>query len=262
MLREFRSLINALGRATKAPPQDLLEAIGTLPPVGALPSPSTAWLYLTLMAWRKRQQWGRQLLGKHMPNAIPPCKAFREQDQPFEMVVPGAPEWDVSLECDYHFAQLTNRVTEEFLIVGTTRVDRESIIYVESLDRCVGPTWRSEPLGRLVDLHPDFATIRYAIDDMIAAKALRAVFDDRRPCPPGTHPDGYLLTVRATDHADVVEGFLRHWKNVGARLWLSAQIGDWLLAHELAAASGDAQLIAATRRRADRVLKLRHQTPV
>ena len=150
MLRKFRSLIKALGRATKAPPQDLLEAIGTLPPVGALPSPWTAWLYLTLMAWRKRQQWGRQLLGKHMPNAIPPCKAFREQDQPFEMVVPGAPEWDVSLECDYHFAQLTNRVTEEFLIVGTTRVDsrvnylrRKSLIAVSGLhgDRNLSDDW-------------------------------------------------------------------------------------------------------------------------
>ena len=253
MQHKFRSLIAALSRAAKATPQNVLEAISTLPPVGTLPSPWTTWLYLTLMAWRKRQQWGKDLLRKHLPKAIPPCRKFRKSEQPVELIVPGASEWEVSLECDhrYRFAQLTNRVTEEFLIVGLTEVDRESLIYIENLDRCGGPKSRSEPMGRLSELHSDFGAIQYAINDMIAAKALRAVYDDRSRCPPGMHPDGYLLASRAVVHADVVDGFFRQWKNVGAHLWLSALIGDWLLAHELAVAGGDAQLIAATRQRAD-----------
>jgi len=257
MQRQFRSLIGALGRAAKGQPQNLLEAISKLPPVGMLPSPWTTWLYLGLMAWRKRQAWGKELLRKHLPKAVPPCKALREQEQPVEMVVPGAPEWEVSIECDYNFAQLTNRVTEEFLIVALTRKDIESLIYVESLDRCVGPTSRSEPIVRLLELHPDFGTIRHAIDDLVASNLLRAVYDDRSPCPPGMHPNGHLLRCRATAHAEVVEGFFRRWEETGSRLWLSALIGDWLLAHELAVAGGDSRLIAATKPRADECRTIR-----
>ena len=86
MQHKFRSLIAALSRAAKATPQNVLEAISTLPPVGTLPSPWTTWLYLTLMAWRKRQQWGKDLLRKHLPKAIPPCRKFRKSEQPVELI--------------------------------------------------------------------------------------------------------------------------------------------------------------------------------
>ena len=257
MLRNYRSLIKAFGRAAEAQPQDVLEAISTLPPVGELPSPWTTWLFIALMSWRKRQQWAKDMLREHLPKAIPPCRKFREREQPVEMFVPGCPEWEVSLECDYTFAQLTNRVTEEFLIIDLATVDRESLIYVDHLDSCVGPKSRSESIERLLELHQDFGTIQHAIDDLVAANLLRAVYDDRSPCPPDMHPNGHLLASRAVVHADVVEGFVRQWKNAGARLWLSAVIGDWLAAHELAVVGGDPQLIAVTKERADECRAIR-----
>ena len=257
MQQKFRLLIGALGKAAKGPPQNLLEAISTLSPVGKLPSPWTTWLYLALMAYRKRQQWGKDLLREHLPNAIPPCRKFREREQPVEMIMPGVPEWEVLLECGFEFAQLTNRVTGELLMVGLTTEKIEPIIYVDSLNHYVKPQSRWEPAGRLFEIHPDFVAIWHAIDDLVAANVLYAVEHDRTPFPPGVQPDAHHLGIMAAAHAQAVEGFFQRWEEASCHLWLSALIGDWLLAHELAAADGDSQLTAVTKQRADECRAIR-----
>jgi hypothetical protein len=76
-----------LGSATQAPPQNVPEAISALPPVGTLPSPWTTWLYLTLMAYRRRQQWGKDLLREHLPQTVPSSQELRQRCQPVEAMV-------------------------------------------------------------------------------------------------------------------------------------------------------------------------------
>jgi hypothetical protein len=257
MQRKFRSLIGALSRAAKAPPQNLLEAISALPPVGTLPSPWTTWLFVSLMAYRKRQQWGKDLLRKHLPEAIPPCRKFLEREQPVEMIVPGAPDWELELDCGYELGFLTHRVSGEVVMVNLAKENVEAIVYVHYLNHYVKPQSRWEPAGRLLELHPDFDTIWYAIGDLVQANVLCGVNDDREPCDPGIQPDAHHLGIYATSRATYVDVFFKGWQEPANRLWLAAVAGDWLLGYELALAVGDSQLIAVTKQRADECRKLR-----
>jgi hypothetical protein len=65
------------------------------------------------------------------------------------------------------------------------------------------------------------------------------------------------LTPSVIDNVRAIEEFTEAWEERSNRLWLSALIGDWPAAATAAEESGDPQLIAITRSRADRFRALR-----
>ena len=111
MNRHFSALFGAMVKGCESPAADLPAAMRALPPVGSLPSPWTTWLIIAIFQYRQRQQWAKDLLRTHLPKAIPPRKEIRRRVQPVEFVLPEIPEWQVSLECAYEFAQMVHRVT-------------------------------------------------------------------------------------------------------------------------------------------------------
>lgn len=247
----FSLLFQSLHRASDPIPSGLPTALISLPPVGALPSPWTTWLLITLMEYRERQRWGKELLRKSLRQTVPPSKSLRKREQPVVMRIPDMPEWEVRLECESKFGWLIHQVTGEMISVGLMSQNVEPIIFADALNRYVKPTSRWEPAGRLFELHPDFNSIWYAIDDLVAAKLLEAVHYDLQPYKKGLQPDGHRLTVVASSKAAIFSGFFARWPEAGNQLWLSALIGDWLLADELARANGDPGLVEITASRAE-----------
>lgn len=79
---------------------------------------------------------------------------------------------------------MVHRVTGEVIFAGLTTENIEVIIYVHELNHFAKSQSCWEPIGRLCQLHPSFGTVWYAIDELVDAGFLRAIYDDRKPCPP------------------------------------------------------------------------------
>ena len=99
---------------------------------------------------------GQAAVAKAPAPRHPPCEKFRGCDQPVELIVPGAPEWQVTLECDHDLAFLEHRVTGEVIFVGLMEQNVEVIVYTHRLDCFVksqsvlGAGWPTFPVASLV----------------------------------------------------------------------------------------------------------------
>lgn len=253
-------LFKSMAKAGEEPSPNLKEGLRSLPPVGSLPSPWTSWLLITLMQYRERQRWAKELLRTSLRQTVPPSKSLCRREQPVMMRVPDMPEWEVKLECDSKFGWLIHQVTGEIISVGLASQNVESIIFADALNQYVKPHSRWEPAGRLFELHPDFNSIWYAIDSLVAARLLVGVHYDLHPYKRGLQPDGHHLTISAIIHAEKFSRFCERWEDANNRLWLSALIGDWLLADELARAAGDPGLVEITETRAEKCRQRRVRT--
>lgn len=93
MQAQFQALVRVIKGIPDNPPKNLLEATQRLPLPGALPSPLAAWLLVWLFAHRERQQWAKEFVREHLPEAIPPSRRLYqewEDDPPVELDLPGA----------------------------------------------------------------------------------------------------------------------------------------------------------------------------
>ena len=260
MITHFYALRHAFERSTDPPPQNVLEGVRTLPPVGVLPSLWTVWLWIALLVYRQRQLWARTLVRRHMSGAIPPCRRYCQADQPIEMNLPDAPDWDVYLECHLGWGTLEHRVTSEIVRFSITERRTEPYLSVDYLDGQLWPISRWHPAGRLVELHPTFRSmIWHAIDDLAAVGYLIPISEDRRLWrDPDVQPDGHRLNHQIAErYSPHVLQFYERWQQAENRLWLAALIGDWLLAHELAQQTNDAGLIEFTGAQATECQRLR-----
>lgn len=260
MITQFYPLLHAFKRSAEPPPQNLSEALRTLPPVGVLPLLWTTWLFIGLLVFRTRQIWAESFVRQHLPDAFPPGHIFQTAEPGDEFTLPGAPEWRVALEPAWGFGDLKHIVTEEWVTFDLTGEYIEPIIYLLLLEcRITQPVSPWHPAGWLLELHPSSEDmIRHAIDDLVAVQYLTAINDDGEPFDPDLEPPGYRLNYEIAErYSPHVLQFCERWKDPSQRLWLAALIGDWLLAHELAQQTNDAGLIVLTGERAAECNKLR-----
>lgn len=243
------NLLGAMGQTQGLPPSDLPLALCALPPVGSLPLPGTTWLGCGLFKYRERQKWAREFVRQHIPQAIPPTRELCQRFQPVELPVPGKPGWKVTLECGFKFGHLTNCATGERITIDISKQEREPLMFLRwpSTDEGAGVSW--EPAERLPEMRPLGMDLLYAIDDLRDAGVLRGVDYDRTPDDSG-EPTAYHFSEPAAAADCVILPFCARWEDPQQRLWLAAAVGDWPLAHELATAKGDAELMAVTKPRA------------
>jgi hypothetical protein len=262
MIQQFYALRRAFERCTQPAPTNLSEAIRALPPIEVLPSLWTTWLFISLLVFRERQRWAKVFVHEHLPEAFPPGRLFQTAQGGDEFALPGAPEWRICLECGWGFGDLIHRETREWITFDLTGENTEPIIYVWLFDRHTRPTSRWQPAGRLLELHRSFeAMIGHAIEDLVAVRYLAPINDDGSDADPDMQPDGYRLEHQIADrYAPHIQRFCNRWEQATDRLWLAALIGDWLLAHELAQNTGDAELITVTGQLATQCQRLRDET--
>lgn len=258
-MKRFTVLKKVLREAFVERPSDILAAFRELPEPQHLPSLWTVWLLIVLVLERERQRRWRVFLQEHLPQTIPPIRRLYRLDQPVQLIVPDASEWQVNLECQYGYGLLINRVTGEMHSVPTGNDDRPTgaIMFVESFDHYLKPASTWAPEARLLELHPLYAAVWYAIEDLEDVALIRGIEYSGRPFEPGSVPDGYRLTQRALNWSKVVLRFQERWNNPDWRLWLAGAIGDWLLARELAKKTSNSDLIAFTEERARECRRLR-----
>jgi hypothetical protein len=67
----FDNIFEQMKRTLDGPPKDFLEELQALPSCESLPTPWESCLLFALIEYRQRQDWGRRLLLKHMPQAVP-----------------------------------------------------------------------------------------------------------------------------------------------------------------------------------------------
>ena len=260
MQAQFQALYYTIDNSFDNPPMHLLNAIRRLPPVGALPAPPATWLMLALFEYRQRQQWAKQFVGKHMPEAIPPSKRLFQlwdRDPPVELDLPGTSEWKIALECPYNWGNLIHRTTGEVITFGLTEEDREVILFLDDFRNRIKPASRWEPAGRVLELNSSTGGIWESIGDLVNARILDGIDYDGSLHEPWLDPPGYRLNRHlAAKHAASMLRFCELWKDTDRRLWLAAAIGDWDLAHELAQADGNPNLIPFTGERAEECRQL------
>ena len=253
MQARFQALLHVIENIPDKLPRNLLEALRTLPPVGALPSAPSTWLLLAVFQYRERQRWAKEFVREHVPEAVPPSDRLLrlfELDQPLEMALPGLSEWQVNLECENGWGNLIHRTTQEMVTFGLTRKDREVILFLDHFHDYVKPVSRWEPTGRALELNFPDGGIWQAIEDLVAARILDPIDYDGAPFDPSLGDGVHRLNrYLATRYAVPMLRFCQQWDDADRRLWLASVIGDWPLAHELAQVTNDANLIAFTGQR-------------
>ena len=255
----FVNLFEAMQTAQLNPPADLPAAITKLPAVGELPSPWTTWLFLSIITHHQRQKWGRQLLRRRLPEAIPPSDDLCCADQPVECLLPGVPEWEVALECgDPQCAKLSHKVTGKFIVVDVSPCGNRPILLLSSWNWHKQHDPKTDPAAkRLLELNPfvndsGVEDDWYAIPELMENGLIKGfMYGSPSFCGEGLEPDYFVIKQRALRHEALVLEFLRVWKQPESQIWTSALIGDWLLAHQLATESADKQLIEVTAPRAE-----------
>ena len=255
----FVNLFDAMREAQSSPPADLPAAIAKLPDVGELPSPWTTWLFLSIISHHQRQKWGRQLLRRRLPEAVPPSDDLCCSEQLIECRLPGMPEWDVVVECgDPQHAFLRNRVTKEEIVVDVSARGNRPVLKLEPWNRRRQPDARTDPATRrLLELNPIVNGCGvdedwYAIQELRDNGLIKGFhYGIHSFCPDSMGPDYFVIAKKALRHETLVLEFLRIWKRPESRIWASALIGDWLLAHQFAIESADQQLIEITAPRAE-----------
>jgi hypothetical protein len=117
----FACLEMALHKVDVPPPDALGGRISALPQAGTLPDPGTAWLFVSSMLYRGRQQWAHKQLQQHLPSF------FVDKDAPMPlkegMPIPGMPDWQLDIVFD-HWGAIAHRSTREY-ISGLSRFFRE-----------------------------------------------------------------------------------------------------------------------------------------
>jgi hypothetical protein len=261
---QFRALLHMIENIPDEPPTNLLKAQRGLPPVGTLPLSRATWLLLALFVYRQRQQWAKQFVREHRPEAIPPSARIRrmcDEDPPVEMNLQGAPEWEVTLECGYGYGTMFHRTTKELITFGLTQKDREAILYPRMFRDILKPASRWEPAGRALEVNFSDDEIWRSIDDLVAVRILEPLGDDALLSRHWLVGEDHRLNRHmCAECADSILRFCEQWKDPDHRLWLASVIGDWALAHELAQVKGDAKLVAFTGERAEESRLLETET--
>lgn len=233
------------------PPKNLLAAVEGLPPVAELPSPWDTWLLIAIILHQCRQRWAKRFLKKHLPGTIPPTDRLCRQEPTSRVFrVPDILEWEVNLVGAPDVGHMTNVVNGETIFVKLTASEIDHVFDMPSLyDQWTSsPPWTPE--ARVRTLCPTFDTIWYALDVLDEGGMLVPLDLDFARYDGPFEPAGHRLSRRALRNMKVITAFAMQWATPDQRLWLSCVVGDWLLAEELAEASGDAQLVEIASKRA------------
>ena len=263
MKNQFASLFGQLERALATMPSDLFHALAALPAVGALPSPWLIWTLLALVTNRQRQLWALQAVREQLPQMLVPPRRhtidFRR-----ETFLPQAPEWNVA---QYSYGELFfhNRVSGERITPPPSPDERCLSLQPRAFIWQLGQVAILPAMARLKELYRDPNAVELELCLLARAGLLVAPGGRRlRPRPPLRRTpfqcsgplDGAVLSDMALAQMPVLERFLAAWENSAARLWLAAAVGDWPLAQQLAASTGDAALLSLTKRRAGQCRRL------
>ncbi len=243
-MADFDNLWSALAETGPPSSGDLASAIDRLPGPGSLPSPWVAWTLIGLVRHRRRQIWVGDVVATRLggdPEVIARMGAFGHPPEvPQQGLVPGLTEWE------YYFhgsgCCLTHRGTGEAIDVdffGPTGEYFDTFFFLNYLRSLREP---EPPEGRLIALHASLAPIRLAIAELLDAGLLTPLEGREH------HP--FRVADEALDLESVIDAFCDAWRYADRRLWLAATVGDWLAAHDEAAAIGDADLIEVTAGRA------------
>ncbi len=245
----LRTLLAAFARAADPEPNDLVASLRRLPEPDVLPSPWETWTLIGLARHRGRQLWVADIIRTRLrgtPSDLAVVGALgHPEGVPQLGPVPGMPEWE------YYFhgrgCCITHKVDGDAIDVdffGDTAEYFDTYFYKNYLDSLRSP---EPPEQRLRELHPSAArAVTLAIADLLTAGALTPL-EGR-----DSHP--YRLADEVIAALDAIDALCSAWADASRRLWLAAQIGDWLAADECAA--GSPELTAFTGPRAERCREL------
>jgi hypothetical protein len=238
----FDALLAAFARAGEPAPADLAAALQSLPDPGALPSPWETWTLVGLVRHREPQLWVADIIRHRLrgaPSDLAAGGSFgHPEGVPQSGPVPGMPEWE------YYFhgrgCCISHKVNGDAIDVDFWDDSAEyfdTFFYKNYLESLRHP---EPPEQRLRELHPSARAVTIAIDGLIVAGALTPL--------PGRESHPYRVADEVLDAP--IDAFCTAWAEPDRRVWLSAQVGDWLAADE--AAAGRAELAEVTGPRAER----------
>ncbi len=228
--RQLDRFLAALRQVEKGPPKDLVRFLRDLPePEETLP-PWEAWCLIGLVQYLQRKIWAAEILRTRlMRDPVTPRNSDRFQPHPkLELYgeVPGIPEWRYDLRSGYS-CRFINKIRAETIEVDlrwNLVLAWESSEYFFYLQRLRD----SEPVEkRLQDLFWHLEVIEMSVVELQRTKAIAKI----RPSHGWLQTD---LSNQVMAYQVDFDFFRRCWLRPESRIWLSALIGDWVLADSLA----------------------------
>lgn len=237
-------MLASLSQVQHGPPDDFKQFIHDLAPVKQFPSPFASWTLLCLVRYRQRQLWATELIRNCVIEQVDGFRKTLGVNKHLRTYVPDHPELQIDLDGLEEWCTLTHRVTQEVIGVGVGDFE-QPVSFIDSDFECYVENLKAGdnhgPETRLKELHASGWSLRNSIMDLRGLKCFKE--DD---CT-------MQLNENCLSHVDTISRFCEAWNEGSNRLWLTALIGDWLKAEELAADVSDSVLLEAIQSRSEEV---------
>ncbi|MCC7419291.1 MAG: hypothetical protein IT428_03310 [Planctomycetaceae bacterium] len=243
------SLFNALQAAMDPAPENLCAVLQNLPAHEYFPPPWTTWTLLSLFEYRKKQDRVRLQAQRDMPDVFPPSPQLVEIEQPLRRSFDESSQWEWFLECGVGFGYLVHSRTQECVTFGL-KEDNAGIFFADLAGFQPNEQQRSAAGVRFCELHPSPVTCFRDVGELYDCELLQGHHYISSDVRRDVEPDGYSLADELLPWSSVVSEFVRRCDDNTNGVWLAALIGDWMLAHTIAALLGRHDLASATEARA------------
>jgi hypothetical protein len=242
MIDQTYELLDVLEHLPDDRPADLSSFVESAPPIGTLPPPQLTWTLIGLTRYRQRKRWAWETLTNHLeadmrrrPQSGLTLERLLEKN--VHGIVPGLSEWEFELDGNASF--MIHRVSGERIHIDALNGPDLTAYddFIEYIQKHPEPGAAEK---RLAELFPWPRGMSVAIQVLVELGLVH----------PASDSDFELCGV-VDNYGRKIEALCRAWSRPEDRVWLGAQIGDWLAAHDAARSGGRRRLISLTGPRAE-----------